>query len=483
MRSLILLLAPLTACAPIDPKIGFGDDTGVPEVDTDTPVVDDTGIDDTGIEPVDADGDGFFAEDDCDDSDATINPGADELCDGVDNDCDGTIDYSAVDALVWYGDVDRDGFGDDSRYTLSCVQPPDTTLVGGDCDDDNPDINPGADELCDGVDNDCDASTSEAGRVTFYDDDRGTYTDETALFESGTFSTPLEYTIAREGVLTLCGGEWFASLVIDAPAEVVGFGGADKNVLNGARDVRLVEVEEDVLLRDVTLTLGQTSTSSSSTSQNKGGALYCDSGAEITLDGVVISKSEAYQGGAMHLEGCSAEVYNSEITENEAIQGGAISMGSGSLYLENTLISDNSASYYGGAFFLQVTSSSSSATNLSLVDTLVSDNTSGYYASALYAYPYYRSTGINISCERTRSGTQGGFQGNDDGYTTTYSGAIYLMNYYGGITFTSSSCDFGAEGSSKDNNPNDVTVYGSYPPAQYSFGDGASFTCSGTTCG
>ena len=59
----------------------------------------------------DADGDGF-TDTDCDDSDASVYPGATETCDGVDNNCNGTIDEaSAVDALTWYEDADGDGYG------------------------------------------------------------------------------------------------------------------------------------------------------------------------------------------------------------------------------------------------------------------------------------------------------------------------------------------------------------------------------------
>ena len=99
---------------------------------------------------------------DCDDSDDAISPNAPELCDGVDNDCDGEIDEaSAADVTTWYIDVDGDGYGV-STYSLdACDQP--TGYVGdtSDCDDGDADISPDAAEICDGVDNDCDGLTDD----------------------------------------------------------------------------------------------------------------------------------------------------------------------------------------------------------------------------------------------------------------------------------------------------------------------------------
>ncbi len=117
----------------------------------------DTG--DPGVDPVDADGDGFAEEDDCDDSNAAINPDADEVCDGVDNNCDGDVDEGVT--STFYADGDGDGFGDIDSSTDACAAPSGYTADDTDCDDTRLDINPDADEVCDEADNNCDGEIDE----------------------------------------------------------------------------------------------------------------------------------------------------------------------------------------------------------------------------------------------------------------------------------------------------------------------------------
>ena len=112
--------------------------------------------------PFDVDEDGFVAADDCDDADAEINPGAAELCDGVDNDCDDEVDEAdADDAATWYLDEDGDGYGLSSDSTQACEAPAGYAEGTGDCDDDDDSVNPGAWDRCNGIDDDCDDSVDE----------------------------------------------------------------------------------------------------------------------------------------------------------------------------------------------------------------------------------------------------------------------------------------------------------------------------------
>jgi hypothetical protein len=157
------------------------------------------------VEAVDADGDGYDEDADCDDANAAVYPSAVERCNGSDDDCNSLVDDDAADVRAFYADADGDGYGDPAVSQASCEAPtgyvdndddcndadaamsffsvwytdadldgfgdgvvgtgcmdsPGFTLVPGDCDDARADTYPGGPELCDRRDNDCDQETDE----------------------------------------------------------------------------------------------------------------------------------------------------------------------------------------------------------------------------------------------------------------------------------------------------------------------------------
>ncbi len=141
--------------------------------DPDKPDTDSIPIEDTGPDLTDADGDGWLATEDCDDGDAAVHPDADELCDGIDNDCDELVDEGAVDAPTWYLDGDGDGYGDPDLGLAACDAPTGYITDNTDCDDTDAETFPGAPERCDGADNDCDGEVDEELNETWYADADG----------------------------------------------------------------------------------------------------------------------------------------------------------------------------------------------------------------------------------------------------------------------------------------------------------------------
>jgi len=114
----------------------------------------------------DTDLDGACEWEDCDNSNSSVFPGATEACNGIDDNCDGQIDeHPATGERTWYPDQDGDNFGaaGASVPLSACEQPDGYAENSDDCNDLNIDIYPGAPELCDGLDNDCDPDTDEDG--------------------------------------------------------------------------------------------------------------------------------------------------------------------------------------------------------------------------------------------------------------------------------------------------------------------------------
>jgi len=196
MRRHLLILALATACGDKDDTGSVEDldgdgygvaqdcDDGNASVNPGAPEQPYDGLDndcDSSTLDDDLDGDGFIAEEDCDDDNADAFPGGVEYCDGADNDCDDEIDEQALDTLAWFADYDSDGYGDPEVEVLACQSPPAYVADDSDCDDGDAEIHPGAQEPYDGVDNDCDGEIDEHGGAPtfewFHDGDGDGYGD------------------------------------------------------------------------------------------------------------------------------------------------------------------------------------------------------------------------------------------------------------------------------------------------------------------
>jgi len=135
---------------------------------------------------------------DCDDADDAVNPSVNEVCNAVDDDCDGDTDETdAGGCTVFYKDQDDDTYGVTLDNQCLCVPVGHyDASVGGDCNDDDGAINPAGDEVCNGQDDDCNGDLDDEGspgcEVYYFDnddDDYGTALSKCLCGPSGSYST------------------------------------------------------------------------------------------------------------------------------------------------------------------------------------------------------------------------------------------------------------------------------------------------------
>lgn len=108
----------------------------------------------------DRDEDGYTVEQgDCNDSSAAVNPGATEVCNGIDDNCNGQIDEGVQ--TTFYRDSDGDGYGSSSNTIVACSVPAGYVTNQGDCSDNNATVHPGATEVCNGIDDNCNGQIDE----------------------------------------------------------------------------------------------------------------------------------------------------------------------------------------------------------------------------------------------------------------------------------------------------------------------------------
>jgi hypothetical protein len=386
---------------------------------------------------LDLDADGFTADaGDCDDEDASIHPDADEICDGIDQDCDLEIDEDPVDAPTFYRDADEDGYGTATATKRVCDASAGYVADNTDCDDAAVGVHPGAEEECDAVDNDCDG-TVDLNTTWYVDaDGDGFGVDSTAVVACDApdgmvaepadcdDTTPLVYPGAPE----LCDGapndcnsasEWTQAdedhmasahdratdTWTDVTDEVVGSasaaslyepdGGTTTWFCPGTYYVHIEMTSDDTWL------VGRDGAESTTLDGLAAGLVLKHSADGLRVEGLTVTNGSNNYGGGLS-NGGEATVVDCAFTNNTAREGGGIISG-GPLTVTGTTFSGNAVEGYearGGGIY---------ASNTLLVqDCTFTGNTASGTAGSL--------------------GSGGGLAGQADFYTMTVERSTFTDN-------------------------------------------------------
>ena len=358
----------------------------------------------------DMDCDGVLSTDDCDDTDSS-KPTNDMDCDGIltaddcddadpntvnDMDCDGTLsvdDCDDNDSVLNSNDSDADGY----------------STCDGDCDDSDPTLSPGATEVCDGVDNDCDPNTLEDGMVIFFDGS-GVATDLTSVFATGTSTLPTTYTLTEDySELNFCNGTYYVELLVDGYSDIRGLG--NNVVLAGGGGSPVITSTTSLSVYDLTIQDGDggmdpnnflvgggiackesytgygnpvlniNNVTFQNNSADIGGAIgvYTDSYCDVNVNDSLIQNNTATYGGGIGLLHGDLEITSSDIVGNSATYGGGVYkyspsttwtngystvFGAGAVYLEDTIIQNNLADEGGGVLTVDIDSFNTSNSSI-----------------------------------------------------------------------------------------------------------------------
>jgi hypothetical protein len=175
---------------------------------------------------------------DCNDNNVNVNPGKAEVCgNGIDDNCNGSIDEGCPAGTTYYRDADGDTYGNPANTTTSTTQPAGYVTNNTDCNDANSAVHPGATEVCNGIDDNCDGRIDE-GCVTYYQDLDGDTYGNAAITQTAT-TQPAGY-VTRAGDCSDNNAN-----INPGRAEVCG-NGIDENCNGNADDACTVVTEQSI---------------------------------------------------------------------------------------------------------------------------------------------------------------------------------------------------------------------------------------------
>jgi hypothetical protein len=319
---------------------------------------------DTGQVP-DGDTDADTDTDSDADSDADTDSDADS---DTDTDSDADSD-PACDHQVWFDTGALPTTRDEALAVDPADHDGDGSPAGTDCDDQDPAVFPGAPERCDGVDTDCDPSTSEDGLVT--------------LGASATYSTVAAAVAAaaQRATIQVCPGEYPENLLLADDVRIVGVGGADQIVIRSAAPGDpVIRAAADVVLRGITVRDGDTQNPYLYWIGTPGGGVSVGACGTAVVRDLVATANNASLGGGLAADGGELYVFGGTVAGNTAEDGAGVGTEDGHVELHGTRIEGNTAYASGGGAY------QTGAATLVLDEVELIGNTAGYNGGGLSAF-------------------------------------------------------------------------------------------------